>query len=58
VTRAGGGIAVTASVLDQSEIEDVFGTRLDLVGIQPVWLSQWDLGSRLWGDDQPISACR
>ena len=47
VTCACGGIAVTASVLDQSEIEDVFGARLDLVGIQPVWLSQWDLGSRL-----------
>ena len=36
VTCACGGIAVTASVLDQSEIEDVFGARLDLVGIQPV----------------------
>jgi hypothetical protein len=30
VTRACGGIAVTVSVLDQSEIEDVFGARLDL----------------------------
>ena len=33
VTRAGGGIPVTASVLDQSEIEDVFDARLDLASI-------------------------
>jgi hypothetical protein len=36
VTRAGGGISVAASVLDPSEIEEVFGARLDWVGIQPV----------------------
>ena len=45
VTRAGGGIAVTASVLDQSEIEEVFGARLDLVGIQPVWLKIQNLSA-------------
>jgi hypothetical protein len=45
VTRAGGGISVTASVLDQSEIEAVFGARLDLVGIQPVWLKIQNLSA-------------
>jgi hypothetical protein len=45
VARARGGIAVTASVLDQSEIGDVFGARLDLVGIQPVWLKIQNLSA-------------
>jgi hypothetical protein len=38
VTRAAGNVLVTASVLDAREIEEAFGIRLDLVGIQPVWL--------------------
>lgn len=44
-TRAGGGVSVTASVLDQSEIEQAFGARLDLVGIQPVWLKIQNLSA-------------
>lgn len=38
VTKTRGAVSVTASVLDQREIAEVFDVRLDLVGIQPVWL--------------------
>ena len=38
VTKSKNGILVSASVLGKKEIEDVFGVRLDSVGIQPVWL--------------------
>lgn len=44
-TRAGGGLSVTASVLDQREIQEAFGARLDLVGIQPVWLKIQNLSA-------------
>ena len=38
VEQAREGIAVTASVLESNEIEKVFDARLDVVGVQPVWL--------------------
>jgi len=38
VEQARDGISIAASVLEENEIEDVFGARLDFVGIQPVWL--------------------
>lgn len=38
VERARDGISITASVLAQNEIEEIFGVRMDHVGIQPVWL--------------------
>jgi hypothetical protein len=38
VARAGGGVQVTASVLDRDEIEAIFGVPLDQAQIQPVWL--------------------
>jgi hypothetical protein len=42
---AQGGISISVSVLEGSEIEDVFGARLDLVGIQPVWLKVENLSA-------------
>jgi hypothetical protein len=45
VEQSSDGLTVTASVLGQSEIEEIFGARLDLVGIQPVWLKIENLGA-------------
>jgi hypothetical protein len=38
VEKARGGVSVEASVLARQEIAEVFGVRMDRVGIQPVWL--------------------
>jgi len=38
VVHADDQVIATVSVLADKEIEEEFGTRLDLVGIQPVWL--------------------
>lgn len=45
VEQARDGISVAASVLEAREIEEVFGARLDLVGIQPVWLKIQNLSA-------------
>jgi hypothetical protein len=45
VVQARYGISVTASVLDEREIEKIFGARLDQVGIQPVWLKIQNLSA-------------
>jgi hypothetical protein len=45
LSMAQGGISISVSVLEGSEIEDVFGARLDLVGIQPVWLKVENLSA-------------
>ena len=45
VEMSRGGITVAASVLEKSEIEEVFGARLDLVGIQPAWLKIQNLSA-------------
>jgi hypothetical protein len=45
VVYAKGDVVVTASVPDGNEIEEIFGARLELVGIQPVWLKIENLGA-------------
>jgi hypothetical protein len=45
VTRAKEAVVVTASVLDQHGSNAFFGARLDLVGIQPVWLKIQNLSA-------------
>jgi hypothetical protein len=45
VARAKGAVVVTASVLDQEGSQAAFGERLDLVGIQPVWLKIQNLSA-------------
>jgi hypothetical protein len=45
IEQARGGISVTASVLHKGEVEEIFGARLDLVGIQPVWLKIQNLSA-------------
>jgi len=45
VEQSSDGLTVAASVLGQSEIQEIFGARLDLVGIQPVWLKIENLGA-------------
>jgi hypothetical protein len=45
VEQARGGISVAASMLESNEIEETFGARLDLVGIQPVWLKIQNLSA-------------
>jgi LssY C-terminus len=44
VARVKEAVVVTASVLDQEGSEYRFGGRLDLVGIQPVWIKIQNLG--------------
>jgi len=38
IEQARDGISVAGSVLEGSEVQDIFQVRLDYVGIQPVWL--------------------
>lgn len=45
MSQSRAGISVSASVLYETEIEEVFGVRLDLVGIQPVWLKIQNLSA-------------
>lgn len=45
IEQARGGISVAASVLHKGEVEEIFGARLDLVGIQPVWLKIQNLSA-------------
>jgi hypothetical protein len=45
IEQARGGISVAASVLEKGEVEEIFGARLDLVGIQPVWLKIQNLSA-------------
>jgi len=45
VVRAKEAVVVTASVVDQDGSEASFGGRLDLVGIQPVWLKIQNLSA-------------
>lgn len=45
VEYAKSGVVVAGSVLTGVEIEETFGARLDLVGIQPVWLKIQNLGA-------------
>lgn len=45
VEQARDGISVAASVPDKEEIQETFGARLDLVGIQPVWLKLQNLSA-------------
>lgn len=45
VEQARDGISVAASVLEGGEIVEVFGARLDFVGIQPVWLKIQNLSA-------------
>lgn len=45
VARAGDDVATRAAVLAAPEVAEVFGARLDLVGIQPVYLEVRNLGA-------------
>jgi LssY C-terminus len=45
VVHAREAVVVTASVLDQADNEKFLGARLDLVGIQPVWLKIQNLSA-------------
>lgn len=45
IEQARGGVSVAASVLSSSEVEEVFGVGLNLVGIQPVWLKIQNLSA-------------
>jgi hypothetical protein len=48
VARVKESVVVTASVLDQQGSEAAFGGRLDLVGIQPVWIRIQNLGAHTY----------
>ena len=45
VEKARDGISITASVLSPNEIEETFDVRMDLVGIQPVWIKIQNLSA-------------
>ena len=45
VEQARDGISIATSVVEGSEIQDIFGVRLDHVGIQPVWLKIQNLSA-------------